>query len=210
MTESIKEQKMFLIAGLGNPKKEYDNTRHNIGFAAIDVLADKYSIPIKNIKNRALTGMGMIEGQKVILVKPLTFMNASGESIAPLAAYYKIDVETELLIFSDDISLPPGQIRIRKRGSAGGHNGLKNIIQHLGSENFQRIRIGVGEKPVEYDLVNYVLGHFSKEEKPLMKEGISKAVRAAEMVLQGESERAMNEFNRKVSAGGKDREDQPV
>ena len=137
-------------------------------------------------------------------------MNASGESIAPLAAYYKIDIETELLIFSDDISLPPGQIRIRKRGSAGGHNGLKNIIQHLGSENFQRIRIGVGEKPVEYDLVNYVLGHFSKEEKPLMKEGISKAVRAAEMVLQGESERAMNEFNRKVSAGGKDREDQPV
>ena len=162
MTESIKEQKMFLIAGLGNPKKEYDNTRHNIGFAAIDVLADKYSIPIKNIKNRALTGMGIIEGQKVILVKPLTFMNASGESIAPLAAYYKIDIETELLIFSDDISLPPGQIRIRKRGSAGGHNGLKNIIQHLGSENFQRIRIGVGEKPVEYDLVTYVLGHFSK------------------------------------------------
>ena len=190
---------MFIIAGLGNPKKEYDNTRHNIGFAAVDALADKYNISVTSVKNRALTGKGVIGGQKVILVKPLTYMNASGESISPLAEYYKIDVSTELIVISDDISLPPGQIRIRKRGSAGGHNGLKDIIRHLGSEDFQRIRIGVGEKPKGYDLVDHVLGHFSKEEQPLIKEGIEKAVCAAEMMLAEDTDRAMNEFNRKVS-----------
>lgn len=190
---------MFIIAGLGNPKKEYDNTRHNIGFALIDALADKYGISVMDIKNKAMTGKGIINGHKVILAKPLTFMNLSGESIRPLTDYYKIDVPAELIVISDDISLPPGQIRIRKRGSAGGHNGLKNIIGQLGSEEFQRIRIGVGEKPKGYDLADYVLGHFSKEEQPLMKEGIDKAVEALEMMLEGDVERAMNEFNRKVS-----------
>lgn len=190
---------MFIIAGLGNPTKEYDNTRHNIGFAAIDALADKYNISVMDIKNKALTGKGVINGQKVILVKPLTFMNLSGESIRPLADYYKIDVETQLIVISDDISLPPGQIRVRKKGSAGGHNGLKNIIKNLGSEGFQRIRIGVGEKPKGYDLADYVLGHFSKEEKPLMEEGVEKAVKAAEIMLTGDVDQAMNEFNRKVS-----------
>ena len=136
---------MYIIAGLGNPKREYDNTRHNIGFALIDALADQYNISVMDMKHKALTGKGMINGQKVILVKPLTFMNLSGESIRPIVDYYKIDVSTELIVISDDISLPPGQIRVRKKGSAGGHNGLKNIIQHLGSEEFQRIRIGVGE-----------------------------------------------------------------
>lgn len=189
---------MFIIAGLGNPKKEYDNTRHNIGFAVIDVLSDKYDISVMNIKHRAMTGKGIINGQKVILAKPLTFMNASGESIGPLTNYYKIDFETELIVISDDITLPPGQIRIRKKGSAGGHNGLKNIIGHLGSENFHRIRIGVGEKPKGYDLADYVLGHFSEGEKPLMEEGIIKAIRAVEMMLAGDTDRAMNEFNRKV------------
>lgn len=188
---------MFIIAGLGNPKKEYDNTRHNIGFAMIDALADKHNISVINIKNKALTGKGIINGQKVILAKPLTFMNLSGESIYSLVDYYKIDVETELIIVSDDISLAPGQIRIRKRGSAGGHNGLKDIIRHLGSEEFQRIRIGVGEKPKGYDLADYVLGHFSKEEKPLIDEGIKKAVCSAEMMLAGNTDQAMNEFNRK-------------
>ncbi|MDE7405079.1 MAG: aminoacyl-tRNA hydrolase, partial [Lachnospiraceae bacterium] len=188
-----------IIAGLGNPTKEYDNTRHNIGFAAIDALADKYDISVMDIKNKALTGKGIINGQKVILVKPLTFMNLSGESIRPLADYYKIDVETQLIVISDDISLPPGQIRVRKKGSAGGHNGLKNIIKNLGSEGFQRIRIGVGEKPKGYDLADYVLGHFSKEEKPLMEEGVEKAVKAAEIMLTGDVDQAMNEFNRKVS-----------
>lgn len=190
---------MFIIAGLGNPKKEYDNTRHNIGFEAIDALADKYRISVMGIRNKAMTGKGIINGEKVILAKPLTFMNLSGESIRPLADYYKIDVETELIVISDDITLPPGQIRVRKSGSAGGHNGLKNIIQQLGSQNFQRIRIGVGEKPRGYDLVDYVLGHFSAEEKPLMREGVEKAVRAAELMLEGNTDQAMNEFNRKVS-----------
>lgn len=190
---------MFIIAGLGNPKKEYDNTRHNIGFQMVDYLADKYHISVMDVKHKALVGKGMINGHKVILVKPITFMNLSGESIKPIADYYKIDLSTELIIVSDDISLPPGQIRIRKRGSAGGHNGLKNIIQQLGSEEFQRIRIGVGEKPKGYDLADYVLGHFSKEEQPFMKEGIEKAINAAEMMLDGEIDRAMNEFNRKVS-----------
>lgn len=190
---------MFIIAGLGNPKKEYDNTRHNIGFAMIDALADKYQISVMDIKNKGMTGKGIINGQKVILVKPLTFMNLSGECIRALTDYYKIDPETELIVVSDDISLPPGQIRVRKKGSAGGHNGLKNIIQHLGTEGFQRIRLGVGEKPKGYDLADYVLGHFSKEEEAFIKEGIGKAIEAAEMMLAGETDRAMNEFNRKVA-----------
>lgn len=190
---------MFIIAGLGNPKNEYDNTRHNIGFAMIDALADKYAVSVMDIRNKAMTGKGIINGHKVILAKPLTFMNLSGESIRPLADYYKIDVPTELIVISDDISLPPGQIRIRKRGSAGGHNGLKNIIGQLGSEEFQRIRIGVGEKPKGYDLADYVLGRFSKEEQPFMKEGIEKAVEALEMMLDGNVDGAMNKFNRKVS-----------
>lgn len=191
---------MFIIAGLGNPKKEYDNTRHNIGFETIDALAEKYNISVMDIKNKAMTGKGIINGQKVILAKPLTFMNLSGESIRPLVDYYKIDVQTELIVISDDISLPPGQIRIRKRGSAGGHNGLKNIIQHLGSEDFQRIRVGVGEKPKGYDLADYVLGHFSKEEQPLKEEGIEKAICAVELMLTGSTDQAMNEYNRKVSS----------
>lgn len=190
---------MFIIAGLGNPKREYDNTRHNIGFEMIDALAGKYGISVTNIRHKALTGVGMVGAHKVILVKPLTFMNLSGESIRPLVDYYKIDPASELIIVSDDVSLPPGQIRIRKKGSAGGHNGLKNIIALLGSEEFSRIRIGVGEKPAGYDLADYVLGHFSKEEQPLMREGIAKAVGAAEMMLCGEVDRAMNEYNRKVS-----------
>ena len=189
---------MFIIAGLGNPKKEYDNTRHNIGFTMIDILSDKYDISVMNIKHRAMTGKGIINGQKVILAKPLTFMIASGEIIGLLTDYYKIDFETELIVVSDDITLPPGQIRIRKKGSAGGHNGLKNIIGHLGSENFHRIRIGVGEKPKGYDLADYVLGHFSEGEKTLMEEGTIKAIRAVEMMVAGETDRAMNEFNRKV------------
>ena len=190
---------MFIIAGLGNPKREYDNTRHNIGFELIDALAKKYNISVKNIAHKALTGKGMIGSHKVILVKPLTFMNLSGESIRPLVDYYKIDAASELIVVSDDISLPPGQIRVRKKGSAGGHNGLKNIIALLGSEEFCRIRIGVGEKPCGYDLADYVLGHFSKEEQPLMREGIEKATGAVELMVNGEIDRAMNEYNRKVS-----------
>lgn len=189
---------MFLIVGLGNPKREYDNTRHNIGFAMIDAMAEKYNISVKNIKSRAMTGQGIINGQKVLLVKPLTFMNLSGESIRPLVDYYRIDSDSELIVVSDDINLPIGQIRIRKKGSAGGHNGLKNIIAQLGSEEFQRIRIGVGGKPENYDLADYVLGHFTKEEKALMEKAVLMAVEAAELMLMGNTDKAMNEYNRKA------------
>lgn len=188
---------MFIIAGLGNPTKEYEGTRHNVGFDVIDRLSEKYNIAVDTKKHRALIGKGMIAGQKVILAKPQTYMNLSGESIRSLLDYYKIDGEHELLIIYDDISLDVGQLRIRAKGSAGGHNGIKNIIAHLGSQVFPRIRVGVGEKPPRYDLADYVLGHFSKAEKLLMDEGYDKAVRAAEMIVSGDIGGAMNEYNRK-------------
>ena len=189
---------MYIIAGLGNPTLQYEGTRHNVGFDVIDTLADKYNISVDARKSRAFIGKGMIEGQKVILVKPQTYMNLSGESIRGLVDYYKIDVEHELLVIYDDISLDVGQLRIRKKGSAGGHNGIKNIIANLGTQNFPRIKVGIGEKPKKYDLADYVLSHFSKAERELMEEGYQKAVKAVEMLLDGEMEAAMNEYNRKV------------
>ena len=191
---------MFVIVGLGNPSKEYENTRHNIGFDTIDAIADKYHIQVAELKHKAKIGKGYIGGDKVILAKPLTFMNLSGESVRAIIDYYKVDVETELVVISDDISLLPGQLRIRKRGSAGGHNGLKNIIQHVGGDNFQRIRMGVGEKPKEYDLVDWVLGHFNKEDRKAVDEAIQKAVQAGEIILTDGADAAMNEFNRKVQS----------
>lgn len=189
---------MFIIAGLGNPSKEYEKTRHNVGFDTVDAIADKYNINVMELKHKAKIGKGYIGGEKVILVKPLTFMNLSGESVRAVIDYYKAEPATDLIVISDDISLPPGQIRIRKRGSAGGHNGLKNIIQHLGGENFQRIRIGVGEKPKDYDLADWVLGHFNKEDRTAVDEAVKKAVQAVEMTLRDGIDAAMNEFNRKV------------
>ena len=188
---------MFIIAGLGNPTKEYEGTRHNVGFDVIDRLSEKYNIAVDTKKHRALIGNGMIAGQKVILAKPQTYMNLSGESIRSLLDYYKVDEEHELLVIYDDVSLGVGQLRIRAKGSAGGHNGIKNIIAHLGGQVFPRIKIGVGEKPPKYDLADYVLGHFSKAEKVLMDEGYDNAVRAVEMIVSGDIEGAMNEYNRK-------------
>ena len=156
---------MFIIAGLGNPTLQYEGTRHNVGFDVIDMLADRYNISVDGRKGRALIGKGMIGGQKVLLVKPQTYMNLSGESVRSLLDYYKVDEEQELLVIYDDISLGVGQIRIRAKGSAGGHNGIKNIIAHLGGQVFPRIKVGVGEKPPKWDLADYVLGHFSKEEQ---------------------------------------------
>lgn len=189
---------MYIIVGLGNPTKEYEGTRHNVGFAVIDAIADKYNITVTDRKNRAFCGKGIIAGQKVLLAKPQTYMNLSGESVRGLLDYYKIDEESELIVIYDDISLDVGQLRIRKKGSAGGHNGIKNIIQHLGTNVFQRIKVGVGEKPKEYDLADYVLGHFSKEDKVLMEDGYRHAVEAVELILQGEIDAAMNQFNKKV------------
>lgn len=188
---------MFIVVGLGNPSKEYEGTRHNAGFEVIDRLSEKYNISVDTKKHRAYIGKGIIAGQKVILAKPQTFMNLSGESVRSLLDYYKVDEETELLVIYDDISLDNGQIRIRAKGSAGGHNGIKNIIAHLGGQVFPRIKVGVGEKPPKYDLADYVLGHFSKAEQELMEEGYAHAVCAAEQIIAGEINTAMNEYNRK-------------
>ncbi|MCI8320016.1 MAG: aminoacyl-tRNA hydrolase [Dorea sp.] len=189
---------MYIIAGLGNPTLQYEGTRHNVGFDVIDLLADKYNITVETRKSRAFIGKGMIEGNKVILVKPQTYMNLSGESVKALVDYYKIDKESELLVIYDDVSLGTGQLRIRKKGSAGGHNGIKNIISHLDTDVFLRMKIGVGEKPKKYDLADYVLSRFSKEEREQMEAGYEKAVKAAVMILNGETDAAMNEYNRKV------------
>lgn len=185
---------MYLIGGLGNPTKEYDKTRHNVGFSVIDVLSDKYRIDVSEKKHKALCGRGIIEGQKVILVKPQTFMNLSGESIREVVDYYKIEAE-DIIIIYDDISLEPGQLRIRLKGSAGGHNGIKNIISHLGSQEFPRIKVGVGEKPPRMDLADYVLSRFSKEEQPLMEDAFKEAAEAAVMMMTDGAEKAMNHFN---------------
>lgn len=188
---------MFIIAGLGNPDDRYQGTRHNVGFDVIDRLAEKYNIAVETRKHRAYIGKGIIGGQKVILAKPQTYMNLSGESIRSLVDYYKVDPEAEVLVIYDDISLEVGQLRIRKKGSAGGHNGIKNIIAHLDTTVFPRIKIGVGEKPKGYDLADYVLGRFSKGERELMEEGYDEAACAVEMIVMGEIDRAMNEYNKK-------------
>lgn len=190
---------MYLIVGLGNPGNQYYNTRHNAGFAAVDHLAEQCDISLTEIKHKAAYGKGRIDGQKVILAKPLTFMNLSGEAIRQLADYYKIEVEEQLIVIYDDIALPPGQLRIRKKGSAGGHNGIKNIIAQLGTQEFHRIRIGVGEKPKGYDLVDYVLGHFNDEEKVIMSRGYEQAADAARMIMDQGADAAMNAFNGKDS-----------
>ena len=188
---------MFIIAGLGNPTKQYEGTRHNVGFEVIDRISEKYNIDVDAKKHRALIGNGIIQGQKVILAKPQTYMNLSGESVRSLLDYYKVDEEHELIVIYDDISLDVGQLRIRAKGSAGGHNGMKNIIAHLGSQVFPRIKVGVGEKPAKYDLADYVLGHFSKGEAKLMDEGYDHAVHAVELIVSGQINEAMNEYNRK-------------
>ncbi len=188
---------MFVIVGLGNPEKKYDGTRHNIGFAVIDALADKYNISIKDKKHKALCGTGVIDGVKVMLVKPLTYMNLSGDSVADVMNFYKLDPEEDMLIVYDDISLAPGNIRVRKKGSAGGHNGIKSIIARCGTQNFMRVRVGVGEKPEGWDLADHVLGHFSDEDSKLVREAIDDAIGAIVMMSQGDVDQAMNNYNAK-------------
>lgn len=186
---------MYIIAGLGNPTREYDKTRHNAGFSVIDVLADRHNIDVSEKKHKALCGKGMIEGEKVILVKPQTYMNLSGESIREVMDYYKLDPSEELIVIYDDISLDPGQLRIRLKGSAGGHNGIKNIIAHLGTQEFPRVRIGVGEKPARMDLADYVLGHFPKEEAETMTTAFKDGAAAVVDMMTEGVEAAMNHFN---------------
>lgn len=189
---------MYIIVGLGNPGKQYENTRHNIGFDVIGKLAEQEHVAVLEKKYKAIIGKGFVEGQKCILAKPQTFMNLSGESVRQLLDYYKVDETAELIVISDDVSLDVGQIRIRKKGSAGGHNGLKNIIANLGHESFIRIKMGVGEKPEGYDLADYVLGHFTFQERKVMDEATARAADAVRAILAKGPDAAMNEFNGKV------------
>ncbi len=195
--DSMEDEIMYIIAGLGNPDRRYENTRHNVGFDVIDALAAKYNISMNERKHKAICGRGLVAGVRVLLVKPQTYMNLSGESIADILHFYKLDPAEDLIVIFDDISLKPGNIRIRTKGSAGGHNGIKSIIARTGSSEFSRIKVGVGEKPEGWDLADHVLGRFSKEERECVEEAIKDAVSAAEYMVCDETNRAMNEFNAK-------------
>ena len=186
---------MYIIVGLGNPTSKYDKTRHNVGFDTIDALADKYSINVNNAKHKALCGQGIIEGEKVLLMKPQTFMNLSGEAVIDALNFYKCNADTELIVIYDDISMDPGRIRMRGKGSAGGHNGIKNIIAHLGSESFRRIKIGVGAKPNGWDLADFVLSRFTPSERKSIDEAIDKSVAAIATIISDSFEKAMNLYN---------------
>ena len=186
---------MYIIVGLGNPRREYENTRHNVGFFCIDILAKENNIDVIECKHKALIGKGYINSQKVILVKPQTFMNLSGESVCDVIDYYKIDEKMNLIVIYDDVSLPVGQLRIRKKGSAGGHNGIKNIIAHLGHDTFMRIKVGVGEKPKGYDLADYVLGHFSEQDKKVIEDSAKGVCEAVKLMMEEKIDAAMNKFN---------------
>ena len=185
---------MFLIVGLGNPGVEYAATRHNIGFDMITYLSDKYNIPVNSREGKALVGKGILAGEKVMLAQPQTYMNLSGESVRALMDYYKIDIE-DLLVIYDDISLDVGQIRMRGKGSAGGHNGIKSIIQHTGTQEFARIKIGVGQKPEGGDLVKHVLGRFSREEDGMFRDVFALAEEGLLAWLHEDMKSAMNKVN---------------
>jgi len=187
---------MYIIAGLGNPTAEYENTRHNVGFHVIDVLAGKMKCAVTEKKHEALCGKGMIGTEKILLLKPQTYMNNSGESIRSAADFYKISGD-RIIIISDDTDLEEGQLRIRTAGSAGGHNGLKSIISHLGTEEFIRIRVGIGAKPEGWDLADHVLSRLSGEDKKKMEEAYGTAADAAEMIILEGPDAAMNRYNRK-------------
>ena len=186
----------FVIVGLGNPGRKYDGSRHNVGFDVIDELVDKYRIGGPERFGKSMIGKGRIGDRKVILVKPLTYMNLSGEAVQEIVHYYRVDPTQDLVVISDDIDLEAGHLRIRKKGSAGSHNGLKNIVQHLGNGDFARIRVGVGGKPdPDYDLADYVLGHFTAEEKKAMEEAVAKAADAVACMVTEGVDLAMNRYN---------------
>ena len=185
----------WLIVGLGNPGEKYENTRHNVGFQVVDELAERQNAPVQKLKFKALTNLLTISGEKVLVMKPVTYMNLSGEAVRPAADFYKIPPE-RILVISDDTALDLGKLRIRTKGSAGGHNGLKNIIQHLGTDQFPRVRVGVGQKPhPDYDLADWVLGKFQGEAKKVMDEAVKRAADAVECILKEGADRAMNRFN---------------
>lgn len=185
----------FLIVGLGNPGGKYEITRHNAGFLCADLFAESMNTEIKRLKYHALTAEVNIDGHRCLLMKPQTFMNNSGEAVAQAAKFYKIPLEKIIVVF-DDISLPIGKLRVRRKGSAGGHNGIKSIISHLGSENFPRVKIGVGAKPhPDYDLGDWVLTSFKKEDFPALKEAMINACEAVRLIVNGNTDKAMNLYN---------------
>lgn len=189
---------MYLIAGLGNPGPKYDGTRHNMGFDVVTELISRHSIPSDGIAMKALYGKGLVNGQKVMLMKPLTYMNLSGEAVQQFVHYYKVDPAEELILIYDDIDLEPGQIRIRQKGSAGSHNGMKSVISCLGTTSFTRVRVGVGAKPEGWDLADYVLSRPGTEERKLIDEAVGWAADAVEMIVSGETEKAMSLYNGKT------------
>ena len=185
----------WLIVGLGNPGEQSENTRHNAGFAVADELARRGGFAIQRVKFKALTAAAEVGGQGALVMKPATFMNLSGEAVGEAARFYKLPPE-RVLVISDDVDLPPGRLRIRKGGSAGGHNGLKSVIQHLGSEQFPRLKVGVGGKPhPDYDLADWVLGRLQGEDKKLMDEAVKRAADAVECFLKDGADKAMNRYN---------------
>ena len=185
---------MYIICGLGNPGKEYETTRHNIGFRVLDRLADKYNIDINDKSQKGLLGKGIIEGNKVILVKPQTFMNLSGECIRAVCDYYK-ETPDHVIIVYDDIYFEVGKLRVRPKGSAGGHNGIKSIIACLGTDEFPRVRFGVGNKPDRMDLADHVLGHFSKDDEEIIAKRLDTACDAVVCIMNEGCDAAMNKFN---------------
>lgn len=185
----------YMIVGLGNPGKQYETTRHNAGFICLDLLSEKHGIKVNKLKFKALIGDGRINGKRCLLLKPQTFMNLSGEAVRDAADFYKIPPE-RIIVICDDISLEPGKIRIRRKGSAGGQNGLKNIIFHLNGDNFPRIKVGIGAKPnPEYDLADWVLSHFSKDEAKLIKDAAEKVIGATEYMVKDNIDKAMSDYN---------------
>lgn len=188
---------MYLIAGLGNPGEKYVTTRHNCGFLALDYISQKHNIDVKTLKHKSLIGEGRIGTEKVILIKPQTFMNLSGEAVGAAASWYKIPPENIIIIY-DDISLPVGTIRIRTKGSAGGHNGIKSVISHLNTDEFPRFKIGVGDKPTDSDLVDHVLGKIPKQQQELMFKTFEKVCEGVEEYIKNGYESAMNKYNGKA------------
>ena len=185
----------WLIVGLGNPGEKYEDTRHNVGFQVIDELAERQGRPVQRLKFKALTGLLTISGEKALVMKPVTYMNLSGEAVRPASDFYKLPPE-RILVISDDVALAAGRLRIRAKGSAGGHNGLKSIIQHLGTDQFPRIRVGVGEKPhPDYDLADWVLGRPQGEDKKAIDGAVKRAADAVECILSQGLERGMGTFN---------------
>lgn len=185
----------YIIVGLGNPGTQYDGTRHNIGFMTIDELCDKYKLSCKKLRFKSLTCDAMIGGKRCLIMKPTTYMNNSGEAVVEAMQFYKIPPERTIIVF-DDISLEPGRLRIRRKGSDGGHNGIKSIIYLTGSDAFPRIKMGVGAKPhPDYSLADWVLGHFRKEDAPVLEECFRKAVECLELMVQGKTTEAMNKYN---------------